>query len=562
MNPKDADQSSRSAYFFFVDIVGLSDRVLTTEEQVPKIEELTDSVKGCRAFKKVFGESDRSTGANNLILPTGDGMAIDFGSDFESALLLALELQGKLNEYNMEQKAPEKRVLVRIGLHHGPVIELADIRGSPNVWGDGIIIARRIMDLGDGGHILISEATALQLMDFRPKYRRIIHPVGDYPIKHGQSVKLYSVFDEQVGNRETPQKYAEQIKEENNNVRTSTESLLMVRADSDINEQDRLENLYRSVFETRTIDQSYLYWGIEAAERWQKVCKNHDYELHEISKKLVIDYIDEMMKVIKNDTNSEVFDFVNLGVGGGQKDITILSSLLEMAGGSRLRYIPLDESYSMLRAAVDYVWQNYSKITGSYRNWETIAILGDVTRLERYKDLIQSPRVMNPRIYALLGSVIGNFDERLILSNIKNSMSDLDVFILGADLIAGRTIKELRRGYSIKPIRDLIIYPLKEHLVSYSDEKRVGDFLSRLDRATINAEVQSGKGNVPRSKRVQVYLTVGGLRLNHFYSTKYDLECLKEYLTKTMRFRILKSYTAPDKKTKEDRYVKFILRKQ
>lgn len=216
----------------------------------------------------------------------------------------------------------------------------------------------------------------------------------------------------------------------------------------------------------------------------------------------------------------------------------------------------------MLRAAVDYVWQNYSKITGSYRNWETIAILGDVTRLERYKDLIQSPRVMNPRIYALLGSVIGNFDERLILSNIKNSMSDLDVFILGADLIAGRTIKELRRGYSIKPIRDLIIYPLKEHLVSYSDEKRVGDFLSRLDRATINAEVQSGKGNVPRSKRVQVYLTVGGLRLNHFYSTKYDLECLKEYLTKTMRFRILKSYTAPDKKTKEDRYVKFILRKQ
>jgi class 3 adenylate cyclase len=563
MNPKGRFRShmkpSRSACFFFVDIVGLSDTVLATEDQVPKIEKLTDSVKECTAFKKVFGESDKETGAHHLIMPTGDGMVLDFGDDLESALLLALELQSKLNEYNMEQKAPEKRVLVRIGVHHGPIIELADIRGNPNVWGDGIIIARRIMDLGDGGHILTDESTALQLMDLRKKYKQIIHRMGDYIIKHGKSLTLYSVFDGQVGNREIPQKYVEQFAEENN-MRPSTESLLNVRADIEIKDADRLQNLYNSIFSTHTIDQSYLYWGIEAAQRWQEVCKSREYELHEISQKIVVENIEEMIETIKQDTNCDVFDFINLGVGGGQKDIIILTKLLEMAGGKRLRYVPLDESDSMLRAAVDYVWQ--LNITGSYRNWETLAILGDLTRLERYKSLIRNPRVMNPKIYALLGSVIGNFDEHLILSSIRNSMEDSDVFILGADLVAGRKVGELKLGYEIKPVRKLIIAPLKEHLTFYSDEERVSNFLSKLDDATINVEVQSNKGDVPRSKRLQVYLNVDGLRLNHAYSTKYDLGCLKEYLTKTMKFRILDSYTLPDKRTKKERYVKFILRKQ
>lgn len=562
MNPNGGREQIRNAVFFFVDIVGLSDKTLTTEEQILKIKKLTDFVKECKEFKKVFDESSNRAGPRHLIIPTGDGMALDFRDNIESPLLLAVELQRKLSEYNMKQKAPKGRILVRIGIHSGPVFELADISGNPNVWGEGIIIARRIMDLGDSGHILLNEGTAKQLMDSRKRYMQIIHSVGDYSIKHGEVLKLYSVYDEEVGNNEPPPKYADLLAVENNNVRRSTESLLNVRADRYIKEIDNLSNLYKSVFETHTIDQSYLYWGIGASQRWQRVCEDREYELHEISKKLVIEHIDDMIKTIKDDTNCGVFDFVNLGVGGGQKDITILTKLLEMAGGRKLRYIPLDENYSMLKAAVDYVWQ--LNIAGSYRNWETIAILGDLTRLERYKSLIWNhhARVVNSRIYALLGSVIGNLDERLVLSSVKNAMEGSDVFILGADLIADRTTEDLKQGYDIDPVRDLIISPLIEHLSSYRREKRVSDFLSKLDKATIKAEVQAGKGDVPRSKRVQVYLIVGGLRWNHFFSTKYDLECLKEFLTETMGFRILKVYTARDKSTRKERYAKFILRRQ
>jgi hypothetical protein len=269
------------------------------------------------------------------------------------------------------------------------------------------------------------------------------------------------------------------------------------------------------------------------------------------------------MKSIKKETGSEVLDFINLGVGGGQKDYTILTKILQMAGGRRLRYIPLDESYSMLRSAVEYVWQLH--ITGSYRNWETIAILGDLTRLERYRSLIHNhgSRASNPKIFALLGSVIGNFDERLVLSSVRGSMSDSDVFILGADLIAGRSIEELKKGYSTEPVRDLIISPIGEHLSYYRKRKEVRTFLSRLDEATIGVEVQSNKGDVPGSKRVQVYLTIPRFpRLNHAFSTKYDLGGLTEFLTKTMGFRIVDNpYTIPDKRTKKVRYVKFILAK-
>ncbi len=60
------------ANFFFIDIVGLSDPVLSVKNQIEKIQILNNLINSCNSYKK-----DR----DKKILPTGDGMAIGFLTD-------------------------------------------------------------------------------------------------------------------------------------------------------------------------------------------------------------------------------------------------------------------------------------------------------------------------------------------------------------------------------------------------------------------------------------------------------------------------------------------------
>ena len=136
------------ANFFFVDIVGLSDTTMSTKTQIKKIETLNQLMSECHAFKSVPAES-------LLLLPTGDGCCLGFLQGPELPLLLAVELHEKLAAYN-KAKIPSETVRVRIGLHSGNCFLVNDVLGNRNTWGPGIIYARRVMDFGDDGHILMT----------------------------------------------------------------------------------------------------------------------------------------------------------------------------------------------------------------------------------------------------------------------------------------------------------------------------------------------------------------------------------------------------------------------
>ena len=140
-----------------------------------------------------------------MALPRGDGMAIGFLQEPEHPLKLAIELHGKLARYN-KGKIPAETVLVRIGLHSGPVFIVSDILNNKNVWGPGILIARRIMDIGDDGHILLSARIAEDLREISDQYKKIIRPLYDYTTKHSQKLFLYSAYGNGFGNPKLPTK--------------------------------------------------------------------------------------------------------------------------------------------------------------------------------------------------------------------------------------------------------------------------------------------------------------------------------------------------------------------
>src|ERR1700752_4579636 len=145
-------------HVLFIDIVGYSK--LLINEQSDQIQKLKEIVRGTEQFRIAEAEGKL------LRLPTGDGGALVFRTSPEAPVLCALEISKALKSH------PELHV--RMGIHSGPVNEIADLNEQANVAGAGINIAQRVMDCGDAGHILLSRHVAEDLEDFA-RWRPYLH---------------------------------------------------------------------------------------------------------------------------------------------------------------------------------------------------------------------------------------------------------------------------------------------------------------------------------------------------------------------------------------------------
>lgn len=83
--------------------------------------------------------------AERIVSDTGDGAAITILSDPERALFVAIEIFDSIGDMR-----------VRGGVNLGPISVVPDINGRPNVVGDGINVAQRIMDFAREGELLVS----------------------------------------------------------------------------------------------------------------------------------------------------------------------------------------------------------------------------------------------------------------------------------------------------------------------------------------------------------------------------------------------------------------------
>ena len=166
MNP--SDLKFEIGHVLFIDIVGYSK--LLINQQSEQLETLKEIVRRTEQFRIAEAEGKL------LRLPTGDGGALVFRTSPEAPALCALEISKELKNH------PE--LLVRIGIHSGPVNEISDLNEQANIAGAGINIAQRVMDCGDAGHILISKRVADDLEHY-PQWRSLLHELGECEVKHG-----------------------------------------------------------------------------------------------------------------------------------------------------------------------------------------------------------------------------------------------------------------------------------------------------------------------------------------------------------------------------------------
>ena len=97
------------------------------------------------------------------------------------------------------------RLQLRMGIHSGPVSGVVDVNERANLAGAGINMAKRVMDCGDAGHILLSKHVAEDLEEYE-KWRPFLHDIGTFEVKHGVRVSVTNLYSDEVGNPKLPSK--------------------------------------------------------------------------------------------------------------------------------------------------------------------------------------------------------------------------------------------------------------------------------------------------------------------------------------------------------------------
>ena len=200
-------------HVLFIDLVGYSK--LLIEEQKERLGQLTNIVLAT-------SQVAQSTNEQLVRLPTGDGMALVFRNSSEEPARCALEIAQALKTH------PE--IAVRMGIHSGPVSDVADVSGRSNIAGAGINMAQRVMDCGDAGHILLSRHVAEDLEQYS-HWRPHLHDLGDCEVKHGVRLGVVSLYRDGLGNPDLPRKF-KALKQHRSRIRWAeiTAALLLLAA--------------------------------------------------------------------------------------------------------------------------------------------------------------------------------------------------------------------------------------------------------------------------------------------------------------------------------------------
>ena len=190
------DQGNRTfiGSVVFVDIVGYSKR--SVSEQILLKDRFTSML--ANSLTDVALEQ-------RIILDTGDGAAMSFLGDPEDALFVGMHMREFLQRTYADlglpagsapediEIGPQGALSVRIGINLGPVKLLRDINGHPNIVGDGINVAQRIMTFARPGQIVVSRSYFDVVSVISDEYAKLFKYEGSRTDKHVREHEIYVV---------------------------------------------------------------------------------------------------------------------------------------------------------------------------------------------------------------------------------------------------------------------------------------------------------------------------------------------------------------------------------
>ncbi len=142
-------------------------------------------------FNTLLSDALRGVALNDrIILDTGDGAAISFIGDPEDALFVATGLRDVIASRSAQSASD---LLTRMGINLGPVRLVKDINGQPNIIGDGINVAQRVMTFAKPGQVLVSRSYFEVVSRLSDESSRLFSYEGARTDKHIREHEVYAV---------------------------------------------------------------------------------------------------------------------------------------------------------------------------------------------------------------------------------------------------------------------------------------------------------------------------------------------------------------------------------
>ena len=85
------------------------------------------------------------------------------------------------------------RLQIRVGINLGPVRLVKDINGQPNIIGDGINVAQRVMSFAEPGQILVSRSYYDVMVRLSEDYTQLLRYEGAKTDKHVREHEVYAI---------------------------------------------------------------------------------------------------------------------------------------------------------------------------------------------------------------------------------------------------------------------------------------------------------------------------------------------------------------------------------
>ena len=146
-------------------------------------ESVADQMALKRNFNQVLlGAIANIAASDRIILDTGDGVAMGFLGDPEDALYVAMYMHANVNR---------DRPAIRVGINLGPVKLATGVGGHPNIIGDGINVAERIMTFADPGQLTASRPFCEVMSSVSGQYKSLFQHIG---VRTDKQVRDHDVY--------------------------------------------------------------------------------------------------------------------------------------------------------------------------------------------------------------------------------------------------------------------------------------------------------------------------------------------------------------------------------
>jgi uncharacterized SAM-dependent methyltransferase len=327
-------------------------------------------------------------------------------------------------------------------------------------------------------------------------------------------------------------------------IATEERDFLSISVDRDLSENLKYE-YFKQDIENQRIDIKFFFLGPDSVDLWFKIITRSEYKFFENGRENIKKNASELIDVILENCKPAIghVDFVDLGVGAAVKDYYLLKAMLEKMPESdsksddRMNYVPIDYSIGILQRTMDYM----DDLMESYPNKLHIeGILGDFFRLVRYNKRINELS-NSPKVFALLGNILGNVDETRFLIAITRTMNPNDLFLLEVDLLDNRSVAELKVGYGSDDVtKNFLLYPILKHFKAENKKTRM-----TIEEFELHVDVRDMLSIVPNSRTVVTSALYGEDRtekIDLVQSHKYDLQSLLNYLYSVWKLAHIKTY--------------------